>query len=122
MQEKCKNFIALMSGQWVGLCFGAWKELLVKKRRAMRRWQNSALYFGLGCWTEYMYTEGPWWEPDAELKRLLDEKCGKFLAAMSGDFVQLAFREWDQMVKKNKRARCYFHPTPPRPHGRVFRL
>lgn len=97
VKNKCASFVALMSGQWLGLTFSAWKEQLQKKHRAMKRWQNSSTYYGFMSWTEYMYTEGAWWEPDDELKRLLDEKCGRFLAAMSGNYMQSAFREWDQV-------------------------
>jgi hypothetical protein len=102
--KRCASFVALMAGHWSTLCFQAWKELLVKKKRAMKRWQNSAIYNALTCWTEYMYTEGSWWEPDGELKRELDQKCGKFLAAISGNYLQMAFSEWSVMVKKKKRA------------------
>ena len=38
--------------------------MLAKKRRAMRRWRNAALYLGLCGWVEHMRAEGPWWEPD----------------------------------------------------------
>ncbi len=104
VKERCSSFVAHMTGHWFKVCFQAWHELLVKKKRAMRRWQNSALFFTFTSWTEYMYTEGPWWEPDDDLKRELDQKCGKFLAAMSGNYMQSTFSDWKTVVQRKKRA------------------
>jgi len=108
VKKRCSRFLSLMSGQWTHVCFSEWKEILVKKHRAMKRWMNAMLFFGWDLWVEYMCTEGSWWEPDAAVKRLLEEKCSNFLAAMSGNYMQACFQQWRELVGKNKRARARF--------------
>jgi len=105
---KCKSFVAHLAGHWVSLCFEGWKELLVKKHRAMSRWKNSSLHFAVDLWVLYMSTEGPWWEPDEQTKRLLDEKCGSLIAHMSGDFQRAALIGWADVSRKARRARARF--------------
>ncbi|KAJ1481631.1 hypothetical protein T484DRAFT_1806631, partial [Baffinella frigidus] len=99
---KCSRFVALMGGAWVALCFSEWKELLVKKARAMSRWKNSALHFVVDLWVTYMGTDGPWWEPDDATKRLLDEKCANLMAAMSGDYLRATLLAWADMTRKSR--------------------
>lgn len=67
VKEKCSHFLALMSGQWTMLTFDAWKDIIVKKHKALKRWKNAAIHMGLSMWLEYMFNEGPWWEPEDEV-------------------------------------------------------
>ena len=105
IKEKCAHFLALLSGQWEMLTFEAWKDIIVKKHRALKRWKNASLHRGFDLWLEYMCEHGPWWEPSEETKRQLEEKCSHFLALMSGDWLRTCFKGWGELVRKNKRAR-----------------
>ena len=105
VKEKCSHFLALMSGQWTMLTFDAWKDILVKKHRALKRWKNSALHFAFNLWVEYMCSEGPWWEPTDEVKKQLEAKCSHFMAMLSGDWVKNIFKAWQEATRKNKRAK-----------------
>ena len=87
------------------LTFEAWKDIIVKKHRALKRWKNASLHRGFDLWLEYMCEHGPWWEPSEETKRQLEEKCSHFLALMSGDWLRTCFKGWGELVRKNKRAR-----------------
>jgi hypothetical protein len=91
VKEKCSHFLALMSGQWTMLTFEAWKDIIVKKHRALKRWKNATLHFGFDLWVEYMCDQGPWWEPEDAVKKLLQEKCAHFLALISGDWKRNCF-------------------------------
>jgi hypothetical protein len=79
VKSKCSKFVGLISGQWLMSCFREWAALLAKKRRAMRRWQNSTLYFGMTSWVDYMHTEGPWWEPEEALSPRPPHPCTTYL-------------------------------------------
>lgn len=60
VREKCSQFLALMSGQWTMLTFDAWKDIIVKKHKALKRWKNATIHMGLDMWVEYMCNQGPW--------------------------------------------------------------
>ena len=106
VKEKCSHFLALMSGQWTMLTFDAWKGILVKKHKALKRWKNKALHHGFDMWVEYMCSEGPWWEMDDQAKKKLEEKCSHFLAMLSGDWLKNIWKAWQEGTRKNKRAKA----------------
>lgn len=108
VKKKSSKFAALMSGQWVSMCFSEWRLLLQKKHKAMQRWANAATFLGWSLWVEYMYLEGPWWEPDDALQRQLDEKCGRVVSMLGGDFLRSCVREWARTAKKQKKAKARF--------------
>jgi len=83
------------------LTFDAWRDILVKKHRALKRWTNATIHMGFSMWVEFMCTHGPWWEPDGAVKRLLEEKCANILALMSGDwYVYIYIYMWSVYTYK----------------------
>lgn len=47
MTSKCARVILMLSGDVAHKCFMGWKDLLSKKRAAVRRWTHSSL---IACW------------------------------------------------------------------------
>jgi hypothetical protein len=92
------------------LTFRAWKDIIVKNKRALNRIKNATIHMGFHLWVEYMCVEGPWWEPGEELQRLLEAKCSRFLAMMSGSWMKV----WNMRARR-RRGRTTFTLTNPIP-------
>jgi len=53
VRRKCANVVAMISGDMFRACFRSWAEIILKKARALKRWQNSTLTHMWHNWTAY---------------------------------------------------------------------
>lgn len=53
VRRKCAHVISMISGDVFSAAFRQWAEIILKKARAMKRWQNSTLTHHLNNWITF---------------------------------------------------------------------
>jgi hypothetical protein len=91
VKEKCSHVIALIAGDFFGLCFREWAAIVIKKKRAMARFLNATLNYGFRTWVEHV-------EEENATREAVFGKCSKLLSMLATDGITMAFKNWQTFV------------------------
>ena len=95
VERKCKNVIALITGETVRRCFDEWRNTSARARILKRRWLHGALDVAMRAWKESL----------ADTRAIFQAAAARLsgtLTMLTNDLATHFFAHWSALTRRNK--------------------